>query len=1130
MKKETIDSKQVIAKIITMNCVSLFNPPTASFRLAWLTAVALLTLGFSSGLYGQPSGSGKLSLRDLTTQEVVSHETDGKVVRFALSSSPLSVSLQGMNDENGRWKSLLVVPNLRAKLNSILIPKGWENSDLRVVANHRLSNFKRETIRSTVNATEHVVTFSHRRNSRFYSIEARPDRKATWKRVSTIAANPSIAGYRVPLPSSIAASSVVRVVAVQGASLMPPELASSLPTAMRGGPSRFAEDIKVASSPVFSNNAMTQQTPGDANPGVTTNAPQESDIWKIRGQTIYFFNRLRGLQVIDTSNPANPQISELEIAAVGEEMYLLGDDASHADRALLISGLAWTPSVPETTRIHNISLVSGQLSEAGSIDLPGSYVESRMIGNFLHVVTTQWSSASGAWQPRTHLTTVDFSNGSLTSSAQQIVDLSASQVGATAKYLWLAAEISGYSGNHQLLAFPIAADGSLGNPKQTLVGGRIQDKFKVGDTADGLAVVVQNWQRWEQVTSLETYTDNGTEISASGSVELIRGESLYATRFDEDRCYVVTFRQTDPLWIVDLAVPATPTIRGHLEVPGWSTYIQPLGDVLIAVGRDGGKTQVSMFDVSNPDQPTLAKRIDVGTSWSWSEADWTEKAIKILPDSGLILIPVVEYANGSSTQRVSLVDFDVAAKTLTKRGDIEHDFSPRRAALLADDIIASVSNRQLLLVDASNRDAPVVVTDRVLAFGVDRVVTHQGVALMFENGDSSWASLNRSTVLRSSAINDIKTILSEIELPCSSVSAAAVYGDRLVVVEDSDSRIYQPFARSATPSNSTANISVWSLENPSQPVLIGRTPLPFASGSSAQILALSDGKIAIASRSSGWHYWLRPLPVWEPVANFTATMVSASRSIMPPMMGLGGQGLRIAVAQIATDTPSVLSSWNLEGDSYSGISDVFTNGDLLAFSFEQAEAMEVKNSENYYMGGWTPSSVRSWLQILDLADLTAPMPWAPVQIPGSLVSLSEWTRSGATVFTRSEDRIAALGFNGETAPVVAEVNAGFAHVMIGSALFTASEQGVARREFSSINGGWDPATFWPLNLPSAIHSLIDLDGRLAAISHNQAWILGADQSFVGYDILGSANFRAAARSGDTWIAPAGEYGPLLLEP
>jgi hypothetical protein len=259
-------------------------------------------------------------------------------------------------------------------------------------------------------------------------------------------------------------------------------------------------------------------------------------------------------------------------------------------------------------------------------------------------------------------------------------------------------------------------------------------------------------------------------------------------------------------------------------------------------------------------------------------------------------------------------------------------------------------------------------------------------------------------------------------------------------------------------------------------------------------------------------------------------MASTSVAIMPPMIGWGGQGLSIAIAQIDSDAPSVLGSWTLEGDAYSDISDVFAKGDLLAFSYQQSETIQGKTAEWIRGDAWTATSLRSWLQVVDLADPSAPMPWAPVQVPGSLVSISDWTRAGATVFTRSGDRIAALGFNGETASVVAEVDAGFAHVMIGSTLFAAFDQGISRREFSSLNGIWNPSTAWMLDQASAIHSLVELDGGLAAISHNQAWILGADQSFVGHDILSGANFNAAARSDDAWIVPAGDYGPLLLEP
>ena len=185
-----------------------------------------------------------------------------------------------------------------------------------------------------------------------------------------------------------------------------------------------------------------------------------------------------------------------------------------------------------------------------------------MIGNFLHVITTSWMTETGLWQPRTFVSTIDIADGNRILD-QRTLPLSASQVGATGKYLWISAENGHYSTNQNLIVFPISANGLLGKEKQTSVGGRIQDKFKVGDTSDGLAVIVQSWQEWEQVTAVETYREEESSLSRIGGVELIRGESLYASRFDVNRCYVVTFRQTDPLWIVDLSDPTTPLIRGQ---------------------------------------------------------------------------------------------------------------------------------------------------------------------------------------------------------------------------------------------------------------------------------------------------------------------------------------------------------------------------------------------------------------------------------------------------------------------------------------------------------------------------------------------------------------------------------------
>jgi hypothetical protein len=244
-------------------------------------------------------------------------------------------------------------------------------------------------------------------------------------------------------------------------------------------------------------------------------------------------------------------------------------------------------------------------------------------------------------------------------------------------------------------------------------------------------------------------------------------------------------------------------------------------------------------------------------------------------------------------------------------------------------------------------------------------------------------------------------------------------------------------------------------------------------------------------------------------------------------MAVGGQTMRIAIAEISSASPGVLGSWNLEGDSYNQISKVFSSGDLLAFSFDQREMIQANTVPK---DGWSTNAVSSWLQILDLADPSSPMPWAPVQIPGELISIANWTRAGATVFTRSGARIAALGFNGETASVVAETPTGFSDVMIDSVLYFATSNGISKREFSSLTGSWLPATIWPLNQASSIHSLQQVKGRLVAVSQNQAWILGSDDSFVGCDIVGGANFSHADLSGDSWLVPAGEYGPILLEP
>ena len=108
------------------------------------------------------------------------------------------------------------------------------------------------------------------------------------------------------------------------------------------------------------------------------------------------------------------------------------------------------------------------------------------------------------------------------------------------------------------------------------------------------------------------------------------GEAVYAVRFMTERAYVVTFRVTDPLYVIDLKDPADPAIAGELAIPGVSTYLRPLGvtqsELLLSVGQDvsaGGTRQgikVELFDVRDIAHPQSLGAEVFGKAGSWSDA------------------------------------------------------------------------------------------------------------------------------------------------------------------------------------------------------------------------------------------------------------------------------------------------------------------------------------------------------------------------------------------------------------------------------------------------------------------------------------------------------------------------------
>ncbi|MDU0289033.1 beta-propeller domain-containing protein [Saccharothrix longispora] len=203
----------------------------------------------------------------------------------------------------------------------------------------------------------------------------------------------------------------------------------------------------------------------------------------------------------------------------------------------------------------------------------------------------------------------------------------------------------------------------------------------------------------------------GAELKEVGKVEgLGVGERIHSVRFVGPVGYVVTFRQVDPLYTLDLADPTRPRAVGELKITGYSAYLHPVGDgTLIGVGQEAttrGRTtgtQVSLFDVSDPAAPTrVAAHHLPGAN---SEVEYDPHAFLHWPDRDLVVLPVVTAPvepevgappNGTAGKPVAppvggVLVLRLADRAFSALGEIRHeavsyDAGIRRALVIGDDL------------------------------------------------------------------------------------------------------------------------------------------------------------------------------------------------------------------------------------------------------------------------------------------------------------------------------------------------------------------------------------------------------------------------------------------------------------
>jgi hypothetical protein len=194
------------------------------------------------------------------------------------------------------------------------------------------------------------------------------------------------------------------------------------------------------------------------------------------------------------------------------------------------------------------------------------------------------------------------------------------------------------------------------------VDGNILNEFSLSEHNGDLRVATTdwNWNGTQGGNHLFVMRPRGNKLETIGALRgLAKGERIYAGRMFGDKGYLVTFRQTDPLFTLDLSDPTRPRVAGELKINGFSNYIHPMGnDLLLTIGQDADSNgrvlgmHLQVFDVKDPANPKrrFHETFAMKGAYSYSAAQNDHHAFTYDPVTGTLALPYAEYNNNTTFQ------------------------------------------------------------------------------------------------------------------------------------------------------------------------------------------------------------------------------------------------------------------------------------------------------------------------------------------------------------------------------------------------------------------------------------------------------------------------------------------------
>ncbi|QTD40586.1 beta-propeller domain-containing protein [Sporosarcina sp. Te-1] len=225
--------------------------------------------------------------------------------------------------------------------------------------------------------------------------------------------------------------------------------------------------------------------------------------------------------------------------------------------------------------------------------------------------------------------------------------------------------------------------------------GTVLNQFSMDEHNGYFRVVMTEGHMWNDKNPSKNHLfvlDKGMKLV--GSVEnLAKGERIYSARFMGDKAYMVTFRETDPLFVIDVANPAKPKVLGELKIPGFSNYLHPLDENhLIGFGYEtvaeknpsGGEPfirtkgmKLSLFDVTDFANPKEKDTVIIGGEGTYSPVQYNHKALFQHAGRNLYGFPVSVYEEGSKQHEL----------VFKGSGALIYEITPERGFSLQGDLV-----------------------------------------------------------------------------------------------------------------------------------------------------------------------------------------------------------------------------------------------------------------------------------------------------------------------------------------------------------------------------------------------------------------------------------------------------------